>query len=239
MDLHFEQIGLYKSWHVTDSYVVIGEKSFVCTTIKKVEHNERKRKITIFIDDANHSVYEVKYAKENAANGLQAYRFFEEQIEIRSENLKKQQKEQQELIEKLQKTEIRMRCNVCGTFFCYKMSDLIDNMENARQAQSSAGLAMFSALLGTQLGTYANISGARYYMGKIKDYAHCPNCHSTSLTSIAVEENQDGEIVQPVPTMPVAQLSPADEIRRFKDLCDQGVITQEEFETKKKQLLGL
>lgn len=34
-------------------------------------------------------------------------------------------------------------------------------------------------------------------------------------------------------------LSAAEEIKQFKDLLDQGIITQEEFEGKKKQLLGL
>ena len=33
--------------------------------------------------------------------------------------------------------------------------------------------------------------------------------------------------------------SNADELKKFKDLFDNGVITEEEFETKKKQLLGL
>nr|WP_010077863.1 SHOCT domain-containing protein [Liquorilactobacillus mali] len=33
--------------------------------------------------------------------------------------------------------------------------------------------------------------------------------------------------------------SVADEIKKFKELADSGVITQEEFEAKKKQLLGL
>lgn len=33
--------------------------------------------------------------------------------------------------------------------------------------------------------------------------------------------------------------SPADEIRKFKGLLDDGIITQEEFNVKKKQLLGL
>ena len=34
-------------------------------------------------------------------------------------------------------------------------------------------------------------------------------------------------------------LSPADELKKFKELLDIGVITQEEFDAKKKQLLGL
>ena len=31
----------------------------------------------------------------------------------------------------------------------------------------------------------------------------------------------------------------ADELKKYKDLLDSGVITREEFDTKKKQLLGL
>lgn len=34
-------------------------------------------------------------------------------------------------------------------------------------------------------------------------------------------------------------IDPADEIRKFKQLADDGIITQEEFEQKKRQLLGL
>ena len=37
----------------------------------------------------------------------------------------------------------------------------------------------------------------------------------------------------------VQQLSPADELKKFKDLLDAGIITQDEFDAKKKELLGL
>ncbi len=43
-------------------------------------------------------------------------------------------------------------------------------------------------------------------------------------------------VVQPVQQV---QISAADEIKKLKDLCDLGVITQEEFDAKKEQLLGL
>lgn len=36
-----------------------------------------------------------------------------------------------------------------------------------------------------------------------------------------------------------ASQSSADELKKFKDLLDSGVISQEEFDAKKKQLLGL
>ena len=37
----------------------------------------------------------------------------------------------------------------------------------------------------------------------------------------------------------VQQTSAADELKKFKELLDMGIITQEEFNAKKKQLLGL
>ena len=38
---------------------------------------------------------------------------------------------------------------------------------------------------------------------------------------------------------PAGSFSAADEIRKFRQLADEGIITEEEFEAKKKQLLGL
>ena len=37
----------------------------------------------------------------------------------------------------------------------------------------------------------------------------------------------------------VQQLSPADELKKFKELLDAGIIKQDEFDAKKKELLGL
>ena len=37
----------------------------------------------------------------------------------------------------------------------------------------------------------------------------------------------------------IQQVSAADELKKFRDLLDSNVITQEEFDAKKKQLLGL
>ncbi len=52
----------------------------------------------------------------------------------------------------------------------------------------------------------------------------------------AFVEEKVKEAHQPKET---TQSSAADEIAKFKKLADNGVITQEEFEAKKKQLLGL
>ena len=36
-----------------------------------------------------------------------------------------------------------------------------------------------------------------------------------------------------------SSISDADELKKFKELLDMGIISQEEFDAKKKQLLGL
>lgn len=46
--------------------------------------------------------------------------------------------------------------------------------------------------------------------------------------------NKNGQNIQVL-----QQSSPADEIKKYKELLDSGILTQEEFEIKKKQLLGL
>lgn len=57
------------------------------------------------------------------------------------------------------------------------------------------------------------------------------------ISSLLIErqpEKNSATIVAPVP-----QSDEADQLRKYKDLLDSGVITQEEFDAKKKQLLGL
>jgi len=48
---------------------------------------------------------------------------------------------------------------------------------------------------------------------------------------LELKNNSGGTVVQ--------QLSSADEIKKYKELMDAGIISEEEFEAKKKQLLGL
>lgn len=54
-----------------------------------------------------------------------------------------------------------------------------------------------------------------------------------SLLIVAEEET---EAIQPVAQN---QISAADEILKFKKLLDDGILTKEEFDDKKKQLLGI
>lgn len=74
--------------------------------------------------------------------------------------------------------------------------------------------------------------------GKIKFYgiSNQEEVHK-AITDLLMERQNN-----PKPTTQIKQeiqQSNADELAKFKDLLDKGIITQEEFDAKKKQLLGL
>ena len=56
----------------------------------------------------------------------------------------------------------------------------------------------------------------------------------SSITTLLLKRQQKKDSESPT-----ASISVADELQKFKKLLDKGIITQEEFETKKKELLGL
>jgi uncharacterized protein with PIN domain len=130
--------------------------------------------------------------------------------------------------------ETRMRCNVCGRVFCYDDNDLVKNIRNAKEAVTNASLGVMEAIGGTRLGAYSAQNNANTSMSKVVDYSKCPYCNSSDISKITEEEYKD--ILNPSPAQ---QFSAAEEIKKFKELLDAEIITQEEFDAKKKQLLGL
>ena len=64
------------------------------------------------------------------------------------------------------------------------------------------------------------------------DIEQCETAYQYIKERIAFYKNQKNAPI-------VSALSPAEELKKFKDLLDSGVITQDEFNAKKKELLGL
>lgn len=56
---------------------------------------------------------------------------------------------------------------------------------------------------------------------------------------VALEIKNATEKIMSQSTRTATDLSPADELRKFKQLLDEGVISEADFEQKKKQMLGL
>jgi hypothetical protein len=56
---------------------------------------------------------------------------------------------------------------------------------------------------------------------------------------VKLEELMEAAHETPAVPVMISQLSPSDEILKFAELKNKGIITEEEFQAKKKQLLGL
>ncbi|MBR5246221.1 MAG: SHOCT domain-containing protein [Clostridia bacterium] len=136
--------------------------------------------------------------------------------------------------EKIRKTETRKRCEVCGHIFCYTQSDVNENKSNAKIAALSSVGSIAGALSGNYIASAVNNQNANRGIDKIKDFNRCPNCNSTNLTIIS---DKDFEAMKFQGAQ--SSISSADELKKFKELLDMGTISQEEFDEKKKQLLGL
>lgn len=137
----------------------------------------------------------------------------------------------------ISKREFRMRCNVCGEVTCFTLNDLRTNQKLARQAALASGVSTFSAIFGTRFDAYEQGKISNAAASKIVNYTKCPNCNSTDVTTLTDEQWEAEKSTRS--SSYASQLSAADELKKFKELLDGGVINQEEFDAKKKQLLGL
>lgn len=142
--------------------------------------------------------------------------------------------------------EYRKKCNVCGAVWCYDLKDLKENRHNANMRfwnSVSSMSASVSALksgskLDTMIGQQA-LANAESSKGKVIDYKKCPHCGSTNIRDLEDSEWAAEQAKATQESTPASAVSAADELKKFKELLDMGVITQEEFDAKKKQLLGL
>lgn len=137
----------------------------------------------------------------------------------------------------IRNSEHRMRCNVCGHVFCYNDEDISKNSKNAGLGAISAIGGLASILGGGTIFHTHHLQGqADRYTDKIVDYNRCPSCNSTDI--IEMKDTEEKQSNQSSNTT-ISAISPAEEIKKFKELLDMEIITQEEFDAKKKQLLGL
>ncbi len=132
------------------------------------------------------------------------------------------------------KSVFRKRCKLCGAVYSYTLSDIKQNELYIKQAQLSAVNALTQSIGGTHIGAALNANQASAANDKVRDFSRCPKCNSTDIADISDEEfKQMQNAPQP------ATVSAADELKKFKELLDMGAISQEEYDAKKKQLLGI
>ncbi len=135
---------------------------------------------------------------------------------------------------RLQPFEYRMRCNVCGHVYTYTEKDVEDNIRRAKHARTQALIGLGTTLASSTVIGNAQSNRARDEMDKVIDFKRCPKCQSYDITQLKEGEPSVKKEKQDAPAA-----SAMDELKKLKELLELGAVTQEEFDAKKKQLLGL
>lgn len=136
--------------------------------------------------------------------------------------------------------EVRKKCNICGHIFCYVP---MDEIQNKREVHRELNRSILSGISG--LASAGSVRGAidrqsssnslNNALNQIIDYNQCPKCGSRNLQILSKEAYKKEQLTNIQNT----DIQFVDELKKYKELLDSGVITEEEFNAKKKQLLGL
>lgn len=237
MNMSFKA-SLLKPWTLTDDKIICKSKEILLSELTEV---------TFSYPDSptSNAVIQVFYGKgffpkfltlavpyERRDEGRQAYEYI---LGIVSgEDAVSEDRKKFEVQKDIKENGYKKYCNVCGHIFCYTLDDLKKNKE----LKSQEGLNLVSSFAGGLSGNYAagatSLQTANDSKSRIVDYDKCPACGSRDIRD-ATEE----DINKKKQSQTTATFSAADELKKFKELLDMGVISNEEFNAKKKELLGL
>jgi hypothetical protein len=226
---------MQKPWTLKDDRIVIKGTEILLSEISKVEHSplspgNSNGVISIYHDKNFLGFNALAYPSSQKEEGEKAAKYILAAVGGKNpdEAVKKYEDQQQNGYRKL--------CKVCGHIFCYTQEDLDKNKKLIYDATYERGMGK------TEWWTTSMVTGnqrqqrADELEAKIVDYNRCPKCGSKELVDATDEDIAKSKEPQ---SAVIQQASSADELKKFKDLLDAGVITQEEFDAKKKQLLGL
>ena len=211
---------LAKEWTLTDDKIIIANQiTIMLSEIIRVEYTKPSLLDNGFIKIwVGINTHFLRFSKKQKEEGEQAYNYIKNNCGG---------------IELLQK-EYRKKCNVCGHIFCYTGQDIQNNKLHAKLAQINADAAFVETVAGSRIVAEQDQAAAERQHNKIIDYSKCPKCNSKDLSDATDKENNETANGNNN-----SFVSAADELKKFKDLLDMGVISQEEFDAKKKELLNL
>ena len=223
---------MLKEWTLLDDKIIIGKKEILLSSISRAKHDRIKPGqtngvIQVFYGDCAFAT--LAYPKKQREDGEKAAAFILATVEGADANERVKERE------RIQKEGYRKICNVCGHIFVYTDEDLDNNIRHAKSARNSAIAGLSSAVGGHYGSSAVNTQTANDELNRITDYSRCPKCGSHNISDATDEDIEKSKQHAGV----AHQVSSADELKKYKELLDSGVITQEEFDAKKKQLLGL
>ena len=129
--------------------------------------------------------------------------------------------------------EYRKKCNVCGQIICYTETDLKNSRENQALTSVYSLRYFLNSFGGSSYDKYENAKLANSANSRIVDYSKCPNCHSSDLTDVICDNSN------PCASSKNLDKNDIEKIMQYKKLYDEGILTKEEFDAKKKELLDL
>jgi hypothetical protein len=127
--------------------------------------------------------------------------------------------------------EYRMKCNVCGNIFCYTLKDIKENDRKQMTASLGALGSVAAGFSGNTYAMYENNKISTNASNQIMNYSRCPKCGSKDLKDITDLTEQT--------TQSSDKKDNIEELKKYKELLDMNIITQEEFDKLKKELLNL
>lgn len=227
MNLVFKA-AMLKEWSVTDDTLYVGRNNYPLSAITFIKNSPSIMPLTngvMQIQINGQQLLTLAYARSQNTLAVEAFEFIKKKLE-----LKDCIKDGKTYVEN---KEYRMLCLACGKRFFYTTKDLKDNQERAKRAMLSTVGSSVNALAGSSIVASTESGNADRLISQIRDFSKCPYCNSTSIREMTEDEwdNRNTNLQN--------AFSSADELKKFKELLDSGVITQEEFDAKKKQLLGL
>lgn len=219
---------LKKEWRITDDKLYTGNNVYPLSAITFVLNMPSGSILTdglMQINTNDKKVHRLCYARSQNAAAAEVFKFVKEKSEFKDAV----KVGNQYVVDK----EFKMLCLACNKQFFYTQKDVSDNLTKAKQAQLSAVSSGLNALAGSSIVASTESANANQLLSQIRDFSKCPYCNSTNIREMTDAEWQARQSTSQ------NTVSSADELRKFKELLDSGVITQEEFDAKKKQLLGL
>lgn len=242
MEMQFKPVMFFlKNWTLKDDYLIYGSEKIKLIDIGSCEVNydvnTKKSSGVLWFSVKGDSSRRVLSTKAGVMD--QAKTAFEYIIEHSSDERSKRQLAKKYEENEKYGSDYYMQCDLCKHIFHYTHQDLINDAKAELEAAKQQALGGLNMAFGNAYMGQRDVHNAEEKSSRIVDRNKCPKCGCSKLNRLTEDEAKAELEKQNAPTQVVAETSAADELKKFKELLDMGVITQEEFDAKKKQLLGL
>jgi hypothetical protein len=249
MNEKFKRVGFYKNWEVSDTGFTYGEVFYPFDFLEKIDIVSNATFYSGFIANVftkNNQTCTISYTVLDKSRGERAIEFLKSEIEKRPSTSKPG------IIYALDGARGR-HMDVYNDRVCIITKGTIGALIAGNITDGEKEI-YYSDVIGVQIKApsttlgYIQLETASAMMNNSQDNFSNENTFTYDegqVSPVLIDEvvsfirSKVSECKSNKNATVIAQGSSADELKKFKELLDMGVLTQEEFDAKKKQLLGL